>query len=383
MTSLEVAICFVERVGGVPGPGLVEALYEDPRPLTPPRDCVHQVRLHALPGSHVFTPWIDRVLRTPGWCEENVRTMRSLLAPGGQTVSRLARFCKNCGVCLGLLVRECRKCECGSERGAGQFDAGRDVVPYPPSHRHRVFRFPLRHANPEEQAWRYVDVLLAECSGTTVYLEITGEGEMADLQAAMESLRDAARVEILVPASTLRPLFARDLPSEAETETLGRKLDAWASVRVTGVRVIEDAVRPLCTGEPEEYLFVLDDMVVVGGFDWRLADVAQAHVEQSLECVGMAPPVGWVRVQSTDVETAYVTLGGSSRRLQPFFERGNTLRVSLGGDAEWRRQVVSLIRTHGLRSERRGVGTPVSVYPVSECARVVARNADPALPSTA
>lgn len=84
-----------------------------------------------------------------------------------------------------------------------------------------------------------------------------------------------------------------------------------------------------------------------------------------------------VVVLRTDVETVYVPVGGASRHLQPLFEQGSTLHLQLNGDAAWRHKVVNGLRIHGLRSDSSGMGTPVSVYPVSECDRVVTKESGP------
>ena len=89
------------------------------------------------------------------------------------------------------------------------------------------------------------------------------------------------------------------------------------------------------------------------------------NVKRCLECYHLV--MGPLKVIDTDAETAFIPVGGTARQVQPFIERGSTLRIHLDGEPDQRRKLVHLLEHDGMRTDSRGVGLPVSVYPVTAC----------------
>ena len=379
---------------------MAEALFEDPKPMHPPRDFLLLVRLQALAGGFQLIPWLDQVVAEPGWCQRHVRTVRSLLSPAGQTLSRSLRFCKKCHQAVGIEGRACQQCDTGTERCAGQFEPGGQVLFYPGNDWHRAFRFLLRHeasgagsgeiapttgprstprlrhetsgaasgegrsvrSTPARgRASRFVDVLLADCT-QPVYVRVTAQESLDALRIALDRQAKPGGATVLSPAWPMRPLFSRDLVDVDSIDGMIAFLDERATVTVEGVTVEEMAAMDE-GGEDRDYLVVLDDLVPVTGYDWRDPEVACRHIRQTLEIAGVPASGRRLTVLETDVETVYLPVGTTARHVQPFFQRGSTLRLHLDGDANWRGSVVQALRTHGLRADNSGLGVPVSVYP--------------------
>lgn len=363
---LTATIRFLHARGGLPGPGLVEAMFEDPRPLHPPRNSLLQVSLQPLAGAFQIAPWLDGIVRSNGWCQEHARTLRCLLSPGGRTISRAMRFCKRCHHHVGLHGLGCLQCGMGTERGAGQFDSlGRVFIP-PRADWHRVFGLQLRHVGRDGPVLRYVDVLLADCV-RPVYVQVCGQAGLDELRVALEGMVEARSESILAPGSSTRPLLARDVSDDEALDGLIRFLEARATVIVEEVQI-----EPERQTEPEhegqtEFLVVADELVPVTGYDWRDPAVAERHVRQTLECLRLPCGDGTLSVPEVDVETVYIPVGLAPRQVQPFFCSGSTLRVHLYGSPSWRQEVVRALHHHGLRSDSSGPGIPISVYPVAAC----------------
>lgn len=367
--TLRARLKFMPTSGGVSGPALVDILFEEPRPLKPPRPFVHQFRLQAQIGSHHLLPWIDRLMDEAGWSAAHVRTARAMMSPGARTVSRSSKFCKACRTYVALQASGCAECKSGTQRGVGQFDSDGKVRRPSDFPLHRVFALPRQQSEEDLHKYgpavRYVDVLEADVR-EPVYLIVHGDDEVARLCTRLAARRDDKHPEVVASYQEALPLLARNVASDESLAGLTDAMAHWATVTVEDVSMDLEPSQGEDPPEEGDHLIVTDDLVPATGFDWRSLAGATEHVTRCLECYGLEHDARHVEVNDTDAETAYIPVG-AARLVQPFIERGSTLRISLKGDASWRQKAVTHIAKEGMRIDSRGVGMAVSIYPVSAC----------------